>query len=239
VMARLFASGARAVVVSPSRGRHCARDVSRCGGNDSNAGHTKGGATPTPIGPMRLKGSLAEMCADILGVEAMGPNDEFLSYGGGSLTGVRLFALIRRELGADLSLSALLQAPTIRELAVLVRANSPQPVEQEQPKPAPEPAAEAPAVRRQRRTATSSYCARRSKWKPLVRMAPGDPSNATDLPDPRRTRQYSLVQAAGRQAARRWPAALWSRSARCGWLVAVSRNHRRDGAALCTSFAFG
>jgi acyl transferase domain-containing protein/thioesterase domain-containing protein len=172
VMARLFASGARAVVVSPVEVA-IARAASGAPAVKPHAGAKTALADADWANDTEKR--LAEMCADILGVEAMGPNDEFLSYGGGSLTGVRLFARVRRELGADLSLSALLQAPTIRELAVLVRANSPQPVDQEQPKPARETAAEAPAAK----PAPSSNVAqlpRRSKWTPLVRMAPGDPS---------------------------------------------------------------
>ncbi|MDP3492468.1 MAG: SDR family NAD(P)-dependent oxidoreductase, partial [Hyphomonadaceae bacterium] len=143
VMARLFASGARAVVVSPVEVA-IARAASGARAVKPHAGAKTALADADWANDTEKR--LAEMCADILGVEAMRPNDEFLSYGGGSLTGVRLFARIRRELGADLSLSALLQAPTIRELATLVRANSPQLVDLEQPKPAQETAMEAPAA---------------------------------------------------------------------------------------------
>jgi acyl transferase domain-containing protein len=66
---------------------------------------------------------IAGLCCEILGVESMRPQDEFLSFGGGSLTGVRLFARIRKEMGVELSLSALFQAPTLRELAALVVRN--------------------------------------------------------------------------------------------------------------------
>ena len=71
-----------------------------------------------------LEARIARMCAEVVGIEALPPEANFISYGGGSLAGVRLFAKIRSELGIDLSLSALFQAPTVRQLARLLRRSS-------------------------------------------------------------------------------------------------------------------
>ena len=171
VMARLFASGARAIVVSPVEVA-----IARATSGAPVVKHAVAKAAAADVDwANNTEKRLAEMCADILGVEAMGPSDEFLSYGGGSLTGVRLFARIRRELGADLSLSALLQAPTIRELAVLVRANSPQSDDKEQPAAVTETVTKAP-VATPAPTSNVKQLPVRSKWTPIVRMAPGNPS---------------------------------------------------------------
>jgi acyl transferase domain-containing protein/thioesterase domain-containing protein len=102
---------------------------------------------------------IASLCCDILGVDAIRPEDEFLAFGGGSLTGVRLFARIRKELGVELSLSALFQTPTIRELAQLVIAHGG--AVAPPPGSAPPPPAAAPA-------------AAVAAWSPLVRIRAGD-----------------------------------------------------------------
>ena len=104
---------------------------------------------------------IARMICDILGVESIKPEDEFLAFGGGSLAGIRLFARIRREMGVDLALSALFQAPTLRQLAVLVLGSGGGARDE-----TPEPQAASPS-------ATVTKMAR--KWSPLVRIAAGKP----------------------------------------------------------------
>jgi thioesterase domain-containing protein/acyl carrier protein len=64
---------------------------------------------------------ISNICSDVLGIERVPPEANIMSYGGGSLAGVRVFARIRKELGVNLWLSALFQAPTVRQLAALVR----------------------------------------------------------------------------------------------------------------------
>jgi acyl transferase domain-containing protein/thioesterase domain-containing protein len=100
-----------------------------------------------------IEGQVRRMCADVLGLDEIEPDAEFLSYGGGSLAGVRLFARIRRELGVKLALSDLLQASTPRLLAALIRENEP-----------------LSATRAIDRTGVSA----KSSWSPLVLMRPGD-----------------------------------------------------------------
>lgn len=99
-----------------------------------------------------VEARLARMCADILGVAQVRPDDEFLSFGGGSLAGVRLFARIRKEMGVDLALSTLFQAPTLRALAELVQGKI-------------DPGA----------AISSSKGTPSSVWSPLVRIRAGSP----------------------------------------------------------------
>jgi thioesterase domain-containing protein/acyl carrier protein len=104
-----------------------------------------------------IEAKIAHMCIDILGLDTIRPQDEFLSFGGGSLAGVRLFARIRKEFGIDLSLSALFKAPTVQALADLVREHS----GASDPK-----AGEAAKGGSDSKTAAAA-------WTPLVRIAAG------------------------------------------------------------------
>ena len=172
---QLFAQASRSVVVSPvsvSQILMVTREPAKTAKGGASEARVNAGGDP-------VEQRLAQMCSEILGVETLGLDEEFLSYGGGSLTGVRLFARIRREMGVELALSALLQAPTIRTLAVIVREQLPEEAMR------PEEAAAAPA---EKQPATSTVkeqaapvrpapkaAAAKSRWTPLVRMAPGKP----------------------------------------------------------------
>ena len=67
---------------------------------------------------------LAELWASLLRLEPVGIHDNFFNLGGSSLLAVDLFAQIERQLGYKLPLTALIKAPTIEQLAVLL-ADSP------------------------------------------------------------------------------------------------------------------
>jgi thioesterase domain-containing protein/acyl carrier protein len=78
---------------------------------------------PTPVGQARVapegavEAELARLWQDLLAWPDPGATDSFFDRGGDSLGAVRLMARIERRFGVSLPISALLEAPTIRQLA--------------------------------------------------------------------------------------------------------------------------
>ncbi len=68
-----------------------------------------------------LEYQVAEIWKRILGVERIGVSDNFFDLGGHSLLAVRVISQIERIVGTRLSVIALFQAPTIEQLARLLR----------------------------------------------------------------------------------------------------------------------
>lgn len=66
---------------------------------------------------------VAAIWADVLGVESVGVEDDFLTLGGNSLLATMVIARIAEEFGLGLSMAALLQVPTVAEMAVLIVAD--------------------------------------------------------------------------------------------------------------------
>nr|AYM54496.1 nonribosomal peptide synthase [Myxococcus fulvus] len=66
--------------------------------------------------------SLAAIWRQVLGVEQVGVHDHFFELGGHSLLLYRVLVLARAESGADIPLRALLQAPTLEEMARTIEA---------------------------------------------------------------------------------------------------------------------
>ena len=68
-----------------------------------------------------IETQLVTIWQNVLGVTPVGVDDNFFELGGHSLLAVRLFAQIENRFGRVLPLATLFQAPTIRELAVVLR----------------------------------------------------------------------------------------------------------------------
>ncbi|HYR11800.1 MAG TPA: amino acid adenylation domain-containing protein, partial [Longimicrobium sp.] len=65
---------------------------------------------------------LAEVWAEVLGVEKIGIEDSFFDLGGHSLRAAQVITRVRDGLGVELPMSALFEAPTVAELAARVEA---------------------------------------------------------------------------------------------------------------------
>ncbi|MEU1805438.1 non-ribosomal peptide synthase/polyketide synthase [Streptomyces sp. NPDC019937] len=75
-------------------------------------GHSRHIAPRTPA-----EATLVRVWTEVLPVDAVGVEDDFLGLGGDSILGVRLLSRIRAELGVELSLRELLDARTVARLA--------------------------------------------------------------------------------------------------------------------------
>jgi len=71
-----------------------------------------------------LEVQLTRMWERILRISPVGIYDNFFDIGGDSLNAVDLFLQIEKDLQKDLPISALMQAPTIAELAMLIREDT-------------------------------------------------------------------------------------------------------------------
>jgi acyl transferase domain-containing protein/thioesterase domain-containing protein len=79
-------------------------------------------ANEAPAASGGLEETLIVWWKEMLGVDAVKPDDDFFTLGGHSLIGVRLFARIKRALGVDLELATLFEARTVRQLAALINS---------------------------------------------------------------------------------------------------------------------
>ena len=64
-----------------------------------------------------LEETIAAAWREVLGVPRMGVRDDFFALGGNSLVALRLLARVRRAVDAEVSVAALLQGPTVEQLA--------------------------------------------------------------------------------------------------------------------------
>src|SRR5262249_21375261 len=75
-----------------------------------------------PRDPTELE--LTMLWESLLGVRPIGLKENFFELGGHSLLAVRLFAQIEQVFGKRLPLAALFQAPTVEQLAEVVRSDA-------------------------------------------------------------------------------------------------------------------
>ncbi|MFI6759755.1 amino acid adenylation domain-containing protein [Micromonospora sp. NPDC050417] len=97
-------------------------------------------APASPVGPAPAEPSrdpvvarIGGLWADLLGVPEVTATEDFFSLGADSLDAVRLISALRREYGLELTLGRLYAAPTLAELADLVRATAPGPTTEAEP----------------------------------------------------------------------------------------------------------
>lgn len=75
-----------------------------------------------PVSNDSIESQLQAVWAEVLEVDQVGVNDNFFNLGGNSLMAITLFAEIERQMGkVEHPLSALLEAPTIKRFAKLLR----------------------------------------------------------------------------------------------------------------------
>jgi thioesterase domain-containing protein len=86
---------------------------------------TRPAELPPAVAPRdALETALAEIWSDVLGIAPVGATDEFAALGGHSVLAVSLATRIEERFGRKLPLAALLRQPTVRDLAVALRAAS-------------------------------------------------------------------------------------------------------------------
>jgi FkbH-like protein len=79
---------------------------------------TIGGEPAAPSSAMEAE--MLRLWEELLGIDGIGVEDDYFALGGTSLLSVKLIAEIARRFGAQLQLTAILEAPTVRRLALLI-----------------------------------------------------------------------------------------------------------------------
>ncbi len=142
-----------------------------------------GGETGKTLTRARMSPSeakVAELFSELLGIDDVDLDDEFLALGGHSLAAVRLFAAIRRQLGVDLGIATLFTAPSVRALAAQIdeqRGDSPLPTDETGRAKDATGGAAAPATTQARKRETAASRTIKRRWQPLVRIAKGKPGH--------------------------------------------------------------
>jgi thioesterase domain-containing protein/acyl carrier protein len=91
-----------------------AKDAAHASGTQvAGAANRKAPTTPT-------EQLIAQMWGELLGVENVSADDNFFDLGGHSLLAVQVINRLRKRTGKSLPLTALLEAPTVEQLAALV-----------------------------------------------------------------------------------------------------------------------
>ena len=61
-------------------------------------------------------GSLAELCAEVIGVRSVAPEDNFFDAGGDSVTAARLAVLAEERWGVELDIFTIIAADSVLEI---------------------------------------------------------------------------------------------------------------------------
>ena len=72
----------------------------------------------------KLEAQLCDLWQDILGIESIGVEENFLMLGGHSLMAARLISQIRKQFNVDVKIKTFFTAPTIRELAKVINQSA-------------------------------------------------------------------------------------------------------------------
>ncbi|HEX6368052.1 MAG TPA: amino acid adenylation domain-containing protein [Longimicrobium sp.] len=72
-----------------------------------------------------VEARIAEVWAEVLGVDRVGVHDDFFALGGNSLVALRLLARVREATGRAVAVAALLQGPTVEQMARAVADHRP------------------------------------------------------------------------------------------------------------------
>src|SRR5690606_19307488 len=82
----------------------------------AEAGSYGGGDEP----PAGVAGVVVRVWSELLGIEAIGAEDDFFALGGHSLLAMRLIARLRERLGVELPLIAVFEQPTVAGMARVI-----------------------------------------------------------------------------------------------------------------------
>ena len=83
------------------------------------------------VGSTHYERTVAAVWQKLLGIERIGVHDNFFDLGGNSLIGLQVIAALKKELGLQIPVVALFEAPTVSTLARYLSPN-PQPAEDDQ-----------------------------------------------------------------------------------------------------------
>jgi thioesterase domain-containing protein/acyl carrier protein len=83
---------------------------------------------PAAVAPAssEVEQRLRAIWAELLGVDDVSPNDDFFALGGHSLLAVRMLARVKAELGYDVPVALIVEAPTVARIAEHIRATGDQ-----------------------------------------------------------------------------------------------------------------